>query len=77
MSAKGKLPFAETVDIKIATAKVISIDIAKRTAALQLPNMKTIMVKIDKQVQGLDKIKVGDELMAEFIERTAIGFVAP
>ena len=77
MSAKGKVPFAETVDIKIATAKVISIDIAKRTAALQLPNMKTIMVKIDKQVQGLDKIKVGDELMAEFIERTAIGFVAP
>ena len=77
MSAKGKLPFAETVDVKIYTAKIMSIDVANRTAALQLPNMKTVMVKIDKQVQGLDKVKVGDELMVELIEKTAIGFVAP
>ena len=77
VNAQGKLPFAESVDIQVATVKIISIDVAKRTAALQLPNMKTVMVKIDKQVVDIDKIKVGDEIMAEFIERTAIGFVAP
>ncbi len=77
MSAKGKLPFAETVDVKVLTAKITSIDVAKRTAALELPNMKTVMVKIDKQVQGIEKIKVGEELMVEIIEKTAIGFVAP
>ena len=48
MSAKGKLPFAESVDVKVFTAKIVSIDAANRTAALQLPNMKTVMVKIDK-----------------------------
>ncbi len=77
LSAKGKLPFAESVDVKVSTVKVISIDAVKRTAALQFPNMKTVMVKIDKQVQDLDKIKAGDEIMAEFIEKIAIGFVAP
>ena len=77
MSAQGKLPFAESVDIQVATVKIVSIDAAKRTAALQMPNMKTVMVKIDKQVVGIDKIKVGDEIMVELIEKTAIGFVAP
>lgn len=77
MSAKGKLPFAEAVEVKVFTGKIMSIDVAKRTAALQLPSMKTVMVKIDKQVQGIEKIKVGEELMVEIIEKTAIGFIAP
>ena len=77
MSAKGKLPFAEAVEVKVLTAKIMTIDVAKRTAALELPNMKTVMVKIDKQVQGIEKIKAGDELMVEIIEKTAIGFIAP
>jgi hypothetical protein len=34
-------------------------------------------VKVDQKVLGLEKFKVNDDVVVEFIDDMAIGFVAP
>jgi hypothetical protein len=34
-------------------------------------------VKVDQSVLGLEKFKAGDDVMVEFVDDTAIGFVTP
>lgn len=75
--AANKKPFAEEVDTIIATAKIKSINAKQRTAELTTPEGKTIKVKVDKAVLGLEKFKVGDEVVIEYVQDVAIGFVAP
>lgn len=77
VSGKGSKPFAEEVDIVAATAKILSIDAKKRSAVLSMPDGKHLKVQVDKAVLGLEKFKVGDEVLVEYAQELAIGFVAP
>lgn len=73
----NKKPFAEEIDTIIATAKIKSINAKQRTAVLNTPDGKNLKVKVDKAVLGLEKFKVGDEVVIEYVQDVAIGFVAP
>jgi hypothetical protein len=73
----NKKPFAEEIDTIYATAKIKSIDAKARTAELTTPDGKTMKVKVDKAVLGLDNFKVGDEVLVEYVQDMAVGFVAP
>ena len=73
--AAKKKPFAEEVDTVYATAKIKSIDAKARTAVLSTPDGKTLKVKVDKAVLGLEKFKAGDEVLVEYVQDIAIGFV--
>lgn len=75
--AANKKPFAEEIDTIVETAKIKSINAKQRTAVLSMPNGKTLKVKVDKAVLGLEKFKVGDEVVIEYVQDMAIGFVAP
>lgn len=75
--AANKKPFAEEIDTIYATAKIKSIDAKARTAELTTPDGKTLKVKVDKAVLGLENFKVGDEVLVEYVQDMAIGFVAP
>ena len=78
IAGKGaKKPFEEITDVVIATAKITSIDAAKRTAVLTLPSGEKQTVKVDQKVLGLEKFKVNDDVVVEFIDDMAIGFVTP
>ena len=70
-------PFAEEADTVYATAKIVSIDTKKQTAVLATPDGKKISVKIDKRVTGLKKFKVGNEVLVEYVQDLAVGFVRP
>ena len=73
----GSEPFAEETDTVYATAKIVSINAKNQTAVLAIPNGKKITVKIDKRVTGLKKFKVGNEVLVEYVQDLAIGFVRP
>ena len=75
--AANKKPFAEEIDTIVETAKIKSINAKQRTAVLTMPNGKNLKVKVDKAVLGLEKFKVGDEVVIEYVQDMAIGFVAP
>ena len=75
--AANKKPFAEETDTIYATAKIKSVDAKARTAVLSTPDGKVLKVKVDKAVLGLEKFKVGDEVVIEYVQDMAIGFVAP
>ncbi|MFW9611194.1 MAG: hypothetical protein ACMV0J_03250 [Fluviibacter sp.] len=73
----NKKPFAEELDTVYATAKIQSVDAKTRTAVLTTPDGKTLKVKVDKAVLGLEKFKAGDEVLVEYVQDIAIGFVKP
>ncbi len=70
-------PFAEVTDTIFASAKITYIDQVKRIAVLQGPEGKSIRVKVDKQVLGLENFKVGDEVIIEYVHNMVVGFTPP
>ena len=75
--AANKKPFAEETDTIYATAKIQSVDAKARTAVLTTPDGKTLKVKVDKAVLGLENFKAGDEVLVEYVQDIAVGFVKP
>ena len=73
--AANKKPFAEETDTVYATAKIQSVDAKTRTAVLSTPDGKVLKVKVDKAVIGLENFKAGDEVLVEYVQDIAIGFV--
>ena len=71
----NKKPFAEEIDTVYATAKIQSIDAKARTAVLTPQDGKTLKVKVDKAVLGLENFKSGDEVLVEYVQDIAVGFV--
>lgn len=77
ISGKGSAkPFEETTDTVYATVKISTIDAKSRVVTFTLPSGEKQKVKVDKSVLGLEKFKAGDDVMVEFVDDTAIGFVA-
>ena len=78
MSGKGSAkPFEETTDTIYATVKISTIDVKTRIVTFTLPSGEKQKVKVDQSVLGLEKFKAGDDVIVEFVDDTAIGFVAP
>ena len=78
ISGKGKTkPFEETTDTIFATVKIGTIDLKTRVVTFTMPSGEKQKVKVDPAVLGLEKFKAGDDVMVEFVDDTAIGFVAP
>ena len=78
VSANGvQRPFAEEVDTSFTSAKITYINAAARLAVLQPANGKPIRVKLDRQILGLEKFKVGDEVIAELVSDMVIGVAPP
>lgn len=72
----SKKPFAEEIDTITATAVIKSIDAKARTAEITMPDGKVNKVKVDKAVLGLENFKVGDDVVVEYVQDMAVGFVA-
>lgn len=78
ISGKGSAkPFEETTDTVYATVKIGTIDAKTRIVTFTLPSGEKQKVKVDQSVLGLEKFKVGDDVMIEFVDDTVIGFVTP
>ena len=72
----NKKPFAEEIDTIKATAVIKSIDAKARKAEITMPDGKVNKVKVDKAVLGLENFKVGDDVVVEYVQDMAVGFVA-
>jgi len=62
----------DAVEVIKATATVQSIDLDKRKVTLLLDNGKKKTYKVDKSVQNLAQVKIGDHLNISFTEEIAI-----
>ena len=78
VAGKGSAkPFEEITDTVYATVKISTIDAKTRIVTFTMPSGEKQKVKVDQAVLGLEKFKVGDDVMVEFVDDTAIGFVTP
>lgn len=78
IAAKGSAkPFEEITDTVYATVKISTIDAKSRIVTFTMPNGEKQKVKVDQSVLGLEKFKAGDDVMIEFVDDTALGFVTP
>ena len=62
----------DEVEVIHATATVEKIDLEKRKVTLLLENGKHKTYKVDKSVQNLDQVKVGDHLKISYTEEIII-----
>ena len=62
----------DAVEVIKATATVEKIDLEKRKVSLLLENGKSKTFKVDKSVQNLDQVKVGDRLKMSYTEEIII-----
>lgn len=69
--------FEETTDAVYATVKISTIDQKTRIVTFTMPNGEKQKVKVDPAVLGLEKFKAGDDVIVEYVDDTAIGFVTP
>ena len=53
-------------------ATVEAVDYDQRTATLKRTEVETITIKVDKAAKNFDQVKVGDQVIAEYIELVAI-----
>lgn len=78
VAGKGSAkPFEETTETVYATVKISTIDQKTRIVTFTMPSGEKQKVKVDQAVLGLEKFKAGDDVMVEFVDDTAIGFVTP
>src|SRR5438067_299890 len=62
----------DEVDVVHATAVVEKIDMEKRKVTLKMDDGKSKTVRVDKSVQNLDQVKVGDRLNMTYTEEIII-----
>jgi len=62
----------DTVEVVKATATVEKINLEKRKVTLLLDNGKKKTFKVDKDVENLDQVKVGDHLKLSYTEEIII-----
>ena len=65
-------PGAVAVMAVTATATVQSVDSAKRTVTLKMPNGKVKTLKAGKEVKNFDQIKAGDKVKMTYVEELAV-----
>ena len=62
----------DTVEVVKSTATVEKVDLEKRKVTLLLESGKKKTFKVDKSVQNLDQVKVGDHLKISYTEEIII-----
>ena len=67
----AKLPSGGMSEAVMLTATVQAVDLKARTVTLKGPKGKVETVKVDPSIQALDKLKVGDEVVAKYYEALA------
>jgi len=65
-------PGVVVADSVVVKATVEKIDYEKRVATLKGPTGDMIDIKVDKAAKNLDQVKVGDQVIAEYVETMAI-----
>jgi hypothetical protein len=76
-AALGKKPkgsYTRTIDI---SAKVEAVDLKNRNVTLRGPKGNTVTLKVGDQVKRLDKVKVGDTVVAQYTEVVEITVSKP
>jgi hypothetical protein len=68
----GEKPGALIVDEMSVTAVVKTVDHAKRTVTLLLPDKKEKTFTVGKEAVNFPQVKVGDEVKASYIESVAV-----
>jgi len=68
----GPVQGIDAVEVIKATATVEKVDLEKRKVTLLLDDGKHKTVKVDKSVQNLDQVKVGDHLKLAYTEEIII-----
>jgi hypothetical protein len=77
VAPKGAKPGVLMVQTNEVSAKVEAIDLKARTITLMGPEGKTMKVKVDKSVKGINKLKKGDDIVLRVTEALAITVVRP
>ena len=62
----------DAIDVVTTTATVEKVDLEHRKATLLLENGKSKTFKVDKSVQNLDQVKVGDHLKMTYTDELAV-----
>jgi hypothetical protein len=70
-------PDAVVADTIKSTAKVASVDRAKRTVTLRAANGAEETLTLGPEVKNFDQIEVGDTVTAEYVEAVAVHVRAP
>ncbi len=60
-----------TSEAVMVTATVQAVDVKARTVTLKGPEGKVVTIKVDPEIQNLEKLKVGDEVVAKYYEALA------
>ena len=71
-SAPGKVGVAQTVDV---TATITAVDKATRDVTLKGPQGNEMTVTAGSQVRNFDKLKVGDQVTAKYVEALTLQLV--
>jgi Cu/Ag efflux protein CusF len=58
-------------DAVMVTATVQAVDVKARTVTLKGPEGKVVTIKVDPSIPNLEKLKVGDEVVAKYYEALA------
>jgi len=71
--AKGqwKAPSGGMSDAVMVTATVQAVDVKARTVTLKGPEGKVVTIKVDPSIPNLERLKVGDEVVAKYYEALA------
>jgi hypothetical protein len=67
----AKLPSGGMSEAVMVTATVQAVDLKARTVTLKGPKGKVETIKVDPSIRSLDKLKVGDEVVAKYYEALA------
>lgn len=70
-------PFAQESNTVFATVKIEAIDTQNRIVTFKLPSGEVKKAKVAELVLGLQKFRVGDDVLIEFVDDLAIEFVSP
>ena len=72
VKAESDNPVFTMINLFGVEATVEAIDYDKRTATLKRPEVEAITIQVDKAAKNFDQVKVGDQVIAEYIELVAI-----
>ena len=72
VDSKDGKPRKFTVDIMEKTSTVLAIDAEKRTATLQDHEGKILNIEVADDVQNLENVKVGDQVVTQVTEAVAV-----
>jgi hypothetical protein len=72
VDSKDGKPRKVTVEIKEETSTVEAIDVENRTATLKGPDGKVSTINVSDEVQNLENVKVGDQVVLQTTQSVAV-----